>query len=289
MFGYVKPFIPELKVGQHELYKSVYCTLCRRQKELTGFFSSFYLSYDFVFLALLRGSIMGDKYCAADSRCAYNPLKKKKNVEACRSIDYTACAATLLTYYKLKDDVDDGRGFEKIKKWVAMCSLKKAKKRAIKLYSLPEEYVYNKLKELSELESSGGGTLDGCAHIFGEILSAVSSSCIDDEMQEFVLEKLFYHVGRWIYIIDAIDDYPDDLKKGNFNPLLNDGINCDLLDNCLQGILSEIDRYLLKIKFADDGIFDIIKNIVYLGTDAVAKNVFSTVNDSIDKMKGSNK
>lgn len=289
MFGYVKPFIPELKVGQHELYKSVYCTLCHRQKKLTGVLSSFYLSYDFVFLALLRGSVVGDKYSITNSRCAYNPLKKKKCIGASDSIDYTACAAALLTYYKLNDDVNDGHGFEKIKKWVAKCSLKGAKKRALKLYSLPEEYVYDKLKELSALEKNGEGTLDGCAHIFGEILSAVSSSCLRDEMQEFVLQKIFYHVGRWIYIIDAIDDYPDDLKKGNFNPLIKDELNHEMLDNCLQGILSEIDKYLLKIKFEDNAVFEIIKNIVFLGTDAVAKNIFSTVNDSIDKTKGSNK
>ena len=29
MFGYVKPYIPELKVKEYEFYRSVYCGLCR--------------------------------------------------------------------------------------------------------------------------------------------------------------------------------------------------------------------------------------------------------------------
>ena len=54
MFGYIKPQIPELKVKEHELYKATYCGLCRAMGKRTGCMSKMTLSYDFVFLVLLR-------------------------------------------------------------------------------------------------------------------------------------------------------------------------------------------------------------------------------------------
>ena len=32
--------------------------------------------------------------------------------------------------------------------------------------------------------------------------------------------NLFYAVGKWIYLIDALDDYDKDKKKGAYNPFL---------------------------------------------------------------------
>ena len=36
MYGYVRPHIPELKVGEYERYRAVYCGLCRSMGRLTG-------------------------------------------------------------------------------------------------------------------------------------------------------------------------------------------------------------------------------------------------------------
>ena len=30
--------------------------------------------------------------------------------------------------------------------------------------------------------------------------------------------KLFYYLGKWIYLIDALDDYEKDIKEKNYNP-----------------------------------------------------------------------
>ena len=54
MFGYVRPYVPDLRVREHELYRAVYCGLCRSMGKHTGCASSFTLSYDFVFLAAVR-------------------------------------------------------------------------------------------------------------------------------------------------------------------------------------------------------------------------------------------
>ena len=47
MFGYIKPDRDELLVKDYNLYKAIYCGLCREIKRNVSFFLSFGLSYDF--------------------------------------------------------------------------------------------------------------------------------------------------------------------------------------------------------------------------------------------------
>ena len=53
MFGYVRPVRDELKCRDFDLYRAVYCGLCRCMKERCGWTSTWFLNYDFTFLALL--------------------------------------------------------------------------------------------------------------------------------------------------------------------------------------------------------------------------------------------
>ena len=54
MFGYVKAYKPELKIAEYDTYKAVYCSLCRQLGKDYGIFAKFILSFDFVFLAMLK-------------------------------------------------------------------------------------------------------------------------------------------------------------------------------------------------------------------------------------------
>ena len=47
MFGYVMPYVPTLQVQEYELYRAVYCGLCREMGRITGQASRLTLSYDF--------------------------------------------------------------------------------------------------------------------------------------------------------------------------------------------------------------------------------------------------
>jgi hypothetical protein len=53
VFGYIKPFKPELKFKEFDLYKAYYCGLCKAMGKKYGFLSRLTLSYDFTFIALL--------------------------------------------------------------------------------------------------------------------------------------------------------------------------------------------------------------------------------------------
>ena len=40
-----------------------------------------------------------------------------------------------------------------------------------------------------------------------------------DQKYKFVLERMGYCLGKWVYLCDVADDLKKDIKKGNFNPL----------------------------------------------------------------------
>ena len=61
LFGYVKPVARELKVKEYEFYKATYCGICRAMKKHTGTLSNIMLSYDSVFLALVRMAYIEDE------------------------------------------------------------------------------------------------------------------------------------------------------------------------------------------------------------------------------------
>lgn len=57
LFGYIRPFQPELRIKEYEAYKSVYCGLCKELGRQYGIFARFTLSYDFTFLAILSMAV----------------------------------------------------------------------------------------------------------------------------------------------------------------------------------------------------------------------------------------
>ena len=68
MFGYVKPVPAELLVKEYEFYRATYCGICRSMKKHTGSLSKVTLSYDSVFLALVRMLSVDNCKCSASMR-----------------------------------------------------------------------------------------------------------------------------------------------------------------------------------------------------------------------------
>ena len=52
---------------------------------------------------------------------------------------------------------------------------------------------------------------------------------VTDPVRRRILEQLLYHLGRWVYLIDAADDMKKDIAEGGYNPVslrygLSDGV-----------------------------------------------------------------
>ncbi|MBQ8546107.1 MAG: hypothetical protein IJ437_04120 [Clostridia bacterium] len=270
MFGYVKPCVPELKVRDHELYKATYCGLCRTMGKNTGCVSKFTLSYDFVFLALLRMASMGEKAEVKMRRCLVHPFKKRPMLEPNESLKFSARAGVILTKSKLKDNINDSRGLARIKaKIVGLVSvfLKKAPKNLIPL----QEKINACIDELTMLEKENSDSLDKTANTFGDLLGYLASFGIEGPTSRIVYDIAF-HLGKLIYIIDACDDFESDKKTDSFNVIKNafgNNITDETKEILHCSMTLELEKMSRSVELLDfSGYKDverILKNITYIG------------------------
>lgn len=269
MFGYIKPYVPVLRVKENELYKATYCGLCKAMGKSTGCMSNFTLSYDFVFLALLRMGLKNEGYEIKTSSCIAHPFQKKPMIVPNESLEFSAKSSVILTRLKLRDNINDSCGLSRLKaKIVGSVSvfLKKTDKNLLPL----EKEINQWIKILSQLENENVDSIDKCAHTFGMLLSEIIAFDIEPP-QKTLAKSIGYHLGKWIYVADAYDDFYKDQRTKSFNPLVNFyGKDLDegaraLIKNSMLLELNEMASSMELIDFQDKDIEEIVKNILYLG------------------------
>ncbi len=296
MFGYVKTHTPEMKVSEYEYYRAAYCGLCRSMGKCTGQCSRMTLSYDFAFLALVRQALAGECACLERKRCIAHPLRRRAMMKRGPQLDFCSYAAAILTYHKLADDISDESGGKRMLAYMTRPLARSMRKKAIKKGGLAalDAAVAEKLARLSEFEASRVASVDTPADIFGEILSDIMAEGFEGT-KEKVARAIGYHVGRWIYITDALDDLSEDVEKKRYNPFillygetLDEGKK-ELISAALKNELCDAERAFDLIDFGDNKMLEnIICNIIYLGMPNTVERVMSR-EDSKGKMTNSRK
>ena len=219
MFGYIKPYVPELKVRDNELYGAVYCGLCKSMGRSIRRASRMALSYDAVFLALVLSSLSGKPFELYKGKCGLNPFRKKLLAADCDILRYSAAASAQLTYYSVLDKIRDERGFKKLGAKMILPSCRKAKEKAKKIYGFDDKIPKLLLEKLHGYEESKCGSLDMTACCFGELLSYYFR-CGAPENKADSAAVIGDMTGRFIYAADACDDLEKDMKSGSYNPLI---------------------------------------------------------------------
>lgn len=276
MFGYLQVQKSELLVREFEAYKAVYCGLCKQMGKDYSFVSRLTLSYDCTFYAMLLMSI--NRSCSGfkDGRCTFNPLKKCKFATSEGNAYHKAAAFSVISvYYKLKDDISDSRFLKR-----TLCRLLKPlfshwRKKALKSYSEIDKLADEMMKMQYEIEHSDETSLDRAAHPTAFMIASLFSLDAKDEMQKRVFYEFGYHMGRWIYLVDAADDIEKDKKYGNYNPFVNikngETKSPDYITSVLnQSLARAYDAYNLIDVIDFKGILD---NMITLGFPAVQNRV----------------
>ena len=285
MFGYVGVDKPELKLREYEYYRGVYCGLCRALGKCGGQCARMTLSYDFAFMALVRMAIEESSPTFRGRRCLVHPFKKRPMAEIDKTLEFCASASILLSYHKLRDDIFDEKGIKRLGATLAHPFFLAMKRKSRKKYKALENKIINSLAALAELEGSHSEpSIDRPAELFGEVLADIMAEGLDGN-REKIARKIGRHMGKWIYIIDAIDDYEEDLKRSRYNPLVGvcgkDGISdeaCEALKNALTNELVEAEKAFDLIDYPDRDIREIICNIIYLGMPRAAKEIINKIN-----------
>lgn len=278
MFGYIRISKPEMKVKEYEMYKAVYCSLCKKLGKDYGIITRLALNYDFTFTALLELSLKDGFDGVFKKNCVCNPLKKCTYCKEEEPFSLSSAALIILSYYKFTDDINDEKG---IKKFTAVLlskifasAFKKAKAKCPLVEAAAAEYI----KEQNEAERNKNCSLDDAANPSSKMLSKLFEMCSNNQRNRQVLSHLGTLLGRYIYLLDCLVDRKEDVKKGAFNPvsMLSEQEAKEKIKEQLYIVINEAEKAfeLLEVK----RFKDILGNIIYVGLE-------DTMNSEINRME----
>ncbi|MCI8590439.1 MAG: hypothetical protein HFE77_07010 [Clostridiales bacterium] len=207
-----------MKVKEYHAYQAIYCGLCKCMGKCVSCSARFTLRYDFVFLALLRTALSKEKITFNQGRCFAHPFKKRVFALPNEALRFCSKASVLLSYYQLEDQQLDHKGLHK---WKYKALLIPAKRMLNKVndLSILEQDVAAQLQNLHQLEAAKEPSVDAPAELFGQLLGETAAFGLPTN-EGRIAREICFHIGKWIYFADALDDLEKDRKTGNYNPLL---------------------------------------------------------------------
>ncbi len=214
MFGYVRADTPYLYIKDETLYKAMYCGLCKGIAEVCGHSARMGLSYDVTFLSVALHNIAGVDVKIEKAHCLTHCIRSRAMANVDELTRKLGALNTTLVYYKYTDDIADGDKGRGKRLW-----FKKGFKRVKKKYPEVEKIVRENLQAQEEVEKAAVDSVDRAADATATMLQQFSAYALGEKASEHT-NRLFYAVGKWIYLIDALDDYDKDVKKGAYNPFL---------------------------------------------------------------------
>lgn len=270
MFGYVVPLTGELKVRELNVYRAYYCGLCRALK--SEYRKTAVLNFDSVFLYLLADGLRGEIKEAEPVRCAVNPMKKRPAI-----VTQAACFAAdiniLMAYYSAEDHVRDGKTGMRLAKAFLNKAFEKAKKRHESVVQVAEETIAGLVRLEEERSPDTDAAADSYARLFGTVMMDA------DILQSHILYDIGYSLGRWIYLIDAAEDWEEDLRRGDYNVYAckygRPGQQArEQIGRSLYYTLAQAGQALSRLELKQNRA--LLENIVYLGCREQTRTVLET-------------
>ena len=282
MFGYVKTDIPNMYVKDTILYKAMYCGLCKGIGKVSGQRARLVLNYDLTFLSVLLHNLSDIDVKIEKQRCIAHQIKKRPVAVPDKLTEKIGAFNVILAKYKILDDViDSGKG--RIKNAFFSKAYKKAKNFAPEL----DEIVDKNYKILREYEKNNSDSIDMVSDSFGNMISQAVEVLLQEKTDDNVT-RLSYNLGKWIYLIDALDDFDKDKKKGNFNVFINifKDVNDkktllekhrDFIVEIFSQIIFDIEELSKKLDYKFN--HDLTDNVLLLGLKQQTKSIMEKINE----------
>lgn len=277
MFGYVRPPLSDLPQEESERFRRIYCGLCHTLGREYGAAAQFILNYDFTYLAIFLSAAEDDP--CRSGRCIASPLRKREYLPGSKALELAADESVILAYWQLRDGVSDHDWFHGLKYWAASSALERAYRRAAQKRPGFDEVTRRQLRILAGLEEENCTSMDRAADAFAVLLGGAADD-VEDPVRRRVLEQLLYHLGRWVYLVDAADDLKKDAENGNYNPVaLRYGLtNGVWTPECRREFAATLDHSIHMMTTAfelwDFGVWTpILETTLYTGLFRVGKAV----------------
>ncbi len=213
MFGYVIVNYKALSKEDQAQYQKYYCGLCRGLDRRFGSISRMTLNNDMTFLLILLTSLYEPEEEERKGRCLTHPLKSRPYTcsELC---DYCADMTVMLAYLKCMDDRADDNS---LRGKAGAAALLKPYQAVVARYPGKADRIIHCIEELTALEEKNSRDIDAAINLSAKILGEIFHFREDAWGEE--LRALGEGLGRFIYLMDAYDDLPSDIRKGRYNAL----------------------------------------------------------------------
>ena len=216
MFGYIRPADHRLSQEEYERFRAAYCGLCHTLGKRYGFSARFLLNFDFTLLAILLSE--GKTPECRNCRCIAHPCKAHCTMDETDALDLAADRSMILFWWQLQDHIADHGLLRGIPYRALSLIYRRTYRRARDYAPDFDAQVQRHLNDLAEKEHACCASIDEAAEPFAALMADIAD-CVEDATKRRILRQLFYHLGRWIYLVDAADDYEKDAKEDCYNPL----------------------------------------------------------------------
>lgn len=263
MFGYFRfnQMFASPKIKR--VYKNYYCGTCFALEYNYGEITRIILSYDAVILALTARLY---KNPVRDTLPCFFKKNEKQQFYQVESWEKLAAINVLLMKAKLSDDINDEKSSKaKAATIIFSRTIKKAENDFPALASIIDKGY----SRMYELEGAGSPVMEICnafSDMMGKLM--VKAFNINHEKERFIKA-----IAKWLYFIDQLDDYDEDVKEGKYNPLVENSISKTDLINKEHNVLFEY----LKELFAE---FENIKQTMDLA-NSEDRLLYAVLNESI--------
>ena len=148
-----------------------------------------------------------------------SPVRLRAYQPATAALELAADESVILAYWQLRDGVEDHGLWKGLGYRVSAAALRGGYRKAAAARPGFDGRVREQLAALSRLEGECCPSMDQAADTFAQLLAAAAAG-VEDPVRRRVLRQLLYHLGRWVYLVDAADDLKKDVKSGSYNPLV---------------------------------------------------------------------
>lgn len=261
VFGYIIANADNLPRERWARFREFYCGLCRVLRNKYGALGGMTLSYDMTFLSMLLNALYEPGERRSEERCAAHPVKQHAYVET-PVLDYCADINIALSYHKCLDNWRDDRNAVS----AAEARLLEGAYRRVQA-AWPEQCraIEAWLDEIHRIEDSNTEAIDPPVNATGRMLGTLFQYRSGDMWAES-LYAIGDGLGRFIYLMDAYEDLPGDVKRDSYNPLKPLRERADYEDFCRDAMLmavADATREFELLPIVQDA--DVLRNILYSG------------------------
>lgn len=201
-------------------YKLHMCGVCHSLGSHYGLPARILTSHELVLVSILTGAQSGPTAPKVIQRCPVNLLARRPGINH-PGADFAASLGIILAYLKIMDDLVDNPSslaWQNVGKRLLNSSFNQALNQ-VEQIGLPREAIFTFQQKQIELEGQSSPEAFVPTALLTQKIFEVTSGISGNDVYREQVGEIGYLYGKYIYLMDAFRDFPNDMLQGAFNPL----------------------------------------------------------------------